>query len=497
MPHEPNRRPDILFFFSDQHHGLYSGYAGHPIVQTPNLDRIAANGTAFDTAYTACPLCVPARSAMLSGQLASRTGIFGNQQSLHTDQATFLHAIGAEGYETVLCGRMHFKGPDQRHGFSKRLCGDITALHSGGIAAGEFFGASFGMRGCADLAGGGNSPTLEYDRTVVRAVLDYLAQDHERPQCIVVGTYGPHFPYIAPPDLFEQYLSEADVPVSWDPEAHDPNPLVDAKRQRIRRKPVTREESPVTEDVLRACRAAYFGLITEQDRHVGAVRDAWQEYLERRSRPGFFVYSSDHGDTCGEHGIFGKQTFYEGSVRIPLLFEGAGVAGGQRVGTPASILDIGPTLCEAAGAAPPPSQDGISLLDRVRNPGNAPAPDRAVVSEWTQRFQDDIVTGRMVRRGPWKLIHFEHADMPDQLFHLEDDPDEMANRVETESDVRRSLLAELLEDWQPADIVASAREEAKHQAVLRGFKTHHPPPEPETDRWPVPEATVRPPDILV
>ena len=90
-------RPDILFFFSDQHHGLYAGYAGNPVVETPNLDRLAAEGTVFDNAYTPCPLCVPARTAMLTGQLPTRTCVTGNGHFMASDQASFLHSLGAQG----------------------------------------------------------------------------------------------------------------------------------------------------------------------------------------------------------------------------------------------------------------------------------------------------------------------------------------------------------------------------------------------------------------
>jgi choline-sulfatase len=107
-----SQKPDILFFFSDQHHGLYSGYAGHPVVNTPNLDRLVEEGTAFDMAYTSCPLCVPARSSMLTGQYPSKNGVFNNAHILRSDQAPFIHSLVAEGYETVLCGRMHFMGAD-------------------------------------------------------------------------------------------------------------------------------------------------------------------------------------------------------------------------------------------------------------------------------------------------------------------------------------------------------------------------------------------------
>ena len=106
--------PDILLFISDQHAPQYQA-GGQMPVDTPNLAALRGQGTAFDAAYTPCPLCVPARMAMLSGLAPHHTGIFTNNDTLPQTTPTFLHAMAAAGYETVLVGRMHFIGPDQRH----------------------------------------------------------------------------------------------------------------------------------------------------------------------------------------------------------------------------------------------------------------------------------------------------------------------------------------------------------------------------------------------
>ena len=112
--------PDILLFISDQHAPQYQA-GGQMPVDTPNLAALREQGTAFDAAYTPCPLCVPARMAMLSGLSPHHTGIFTNNDTLPQTTPTFLHAMATAGYETVLVGRMHFIGPDQRHGFTR--CG--------------------------------------------------------------------------------------------------------------------------------------------------------------------------------------------------------------------------------------------------------------------------------------------------------------------------------------------------------------------------------------
>ena len=486
-------RPDIFFFFSDQHHGRYTGYAGHDVVETPNLDRIAADGTSFGAAYTPCPLCVPGRSGMLTGQLPSRLGIFGNFGIIPSDQATFLHSLGARGYETVLCGRMHFKGADQRHGFTRRIFGDVTHFYRGGIDGLGHFDGTVGMGGCVDLVGAGNSPVLEYDRQVVQRALEYLSEDHDKPQCIVLGTYGPHFPYIAPPELYEYYRPRVQVPESWDPEGTDPNPVADSKRQRTRYSRVSEEKEPVTEAVLLGARAAYMGMITQLDRQIGQVRDAWGEYLERSDREGLFIYSSDHGDTCGEHGIFGKQNLYEGGVRVPLVVEGHGVRAGSSSHTPASIMDIGPTLCELTGTQPPPSQDGRSLLPEITE--GAEDPDRPVLSEWVQGWDPTPVPMRAVRRRRWKLICSQHSEIEDQLFDLETDPAEVNNRAEDRPEVVAQLENHLEEGWEPERLRSRHREQQGHHRLISAWTNRVRPPEPET--WRPPEEALQWPEIAI
>jgi choline-sulfatase len=450
-------KPDILVFISDQHAGRYGGFAGDRLVKTPNMDQIVANGTVFDAAYTSCPLCVPARISMLTGQLPSKTGIFTNHGVIPGDQATFIHSIAAEGYETVLCGRMHFVGDDQRHGFTKRIMGDFTPLYwgRGGIRRtdlGRFKGTT-DAKGCLKEVGGGNSPVLEYDRAVINAALEYLKQDHEKPQCVVVGTYGPHCPFVAPPELFDYYRARVKLPVTA------------TNKLNYRHSVLALKEMDAPEEIVLKARAAYFGMITNLDHQIGMVREAWREYLSRNKRKGVFVYLSDHGEQIGERKLYGKQAFYENSAQIPLMFEGDGIKVNRRVRGAVSIMDLGPTLCEIAGATALPEQDGKSLRGQIFK--GTDELDRYVYSEFIEK--DSLgrhIPGRMVRQGQWKLISYYLYENEDLLFDIANDPNELTNIIRQFPDQAAELKRLLKKEWDIPQIIKTHERKLAHVQLL-------------------------------
>ena len=124
-----SERPNILFIISDQMTTALTGVYGHPVVQTPHLQRLAAESVRFDAAYTPFPLCSPSRACMMTGRHASEIGAWDNGALLPADQVTFAHYLSNAGYDTVLSGKMHFVGPDQLHGFQRRLTTDIYSCH--------------------------------------------------------------------------------------------------------------------------------------------------------------------------------------------------------------------------------------------------------------------------------------------------------------------------------------------------------------------------------
>ncbi len=409
---------DILIFMSDQHTPYISGWKGG-LADTPNLDRLCAEGTRFEEAYTACPLCVPARMAMMSGLLPQKTGIFTNFDSFPNTQPSILHPLVEAGYETVLCGRMHFVGIDQRHGFTKRIAPDTTPVgwsrpvEKLRAERGEFI-ATYAAPGSTRFVGGGETPVVNYDRMVIRAALDYLNKEHEKPQCIVVGTYGPHFPYVAPKELYLKYLESVRVPELFleRPEYMNPVLLGQCNRE-------------VTAQKVRGAIAAYCGLVELMDTQIGMIREKFEEFTQKRGSQGIFCYLSDHGDQLGDRGIFGKDTFFEKSAKIPMIFAGSGIKAGQVRKEAVSLLDIGPTLWHLLNSEKLPEYDGLSLMPALQ--GEKAKMERTILCEHMYRMDGQNLHGLMLKQGRYKYITYHGLN--EMLFDTEEDPLEQNNLI--------------------------------------------------------------------
>ena len=439
-----DKKPDIMIFMSDQHSPLFHRDAGG-LVDTPNFNSLAEHGTRFTEAYTSCPLCVPARMSMLAARYGSNIDVLTNDDTLQDTTPTFLHSLAAEGYETVLIGRMHFTGKDQRHGFTRRLFGDVTPVtwnkpeQKLREERGVYF-LTFRDTNCTDVSGGGESPVLWYDEGVVENALAYLQEKHDKPQCIVVGTYGPHFPYVAPPELYKKYRDTVTLPRFFN---RDIPYMTDWIRTR---------QKAITEETALHCLAAYCGMVEETDRHIGTLFRAFENFTAQRNAEKMFVYISDHGDQAGERNIYGKQTFFEKSAKIPFIVHGDRIPQNLEIKTPVSILDLGPTVCDFTGARPLPRQDGISLMPYLDNPGAGK--ERAVVSEVVPADPEGIVFGRMVRYGRFKFITYFKSEAQDILFDLAADPGETKNIILDNPKIAEHCRKILAGMKSPAEVVS-------------------------------------------
>lgn len=449
---------DILMFMTDQHTPYYSGFYGERCVDTPNFTRLAERGVTFDECYSVCPLCTPARISMLSGKRPARTGLF-HRSTMADTTPTFLHNMVEQGYETVLVGRMHFTGKDQYHGFTKHLAGDMTPVTWNYFLTKDIMDKERGVytkadtfsgHGAYSLAGGGTSPVLEFDQYVIETALNYMNQEHERPQLICVSLYGPHFPYVAPKHLFKKYLDRVKLPETFYDKVHCSI--------------LEKHQGQVDENMELACLAAYCGMIEQVDQQFGQIWQAFEAFCTRRGTEHAVFYISDHGDQCGDRKLYGKENFYEKSVKIPWIAAGSGIAENIHCQTPVSIMDFGPTILEYTGAKPMIDVDGVTVAGALH--GNA-IDEHPVYSEFIERLDGRFFFmpadensrfshGFMLRKGDYKFITYEGFEDEDTLFNIRDDAQE-----------RHNLIGEAPEVL--ADMQSEVRSLAMHETAIKNF----------------------------
>jgi choline-sulfatase len=418
-------RPNILILMVDQLNGTLFPDGPADWLHAPNLKRLAARATRFRNAYTASPLCAPGRAAFMSGQLPSATGIYDNAAEFASSIPTYAHHLRRAGYQTCLSGKMHFVGPDQLHGFERRLTTDIYPADFGWTPdyrkPGERIDWWYHNMGSVTGAGvAETSNQMEYDDEVaynaVRQIYEYARGGDDRPWCLTASFTHPHDPYVARRKYWDLYEDcehlQPQVP-AMDYAHHDPHSqrIFDANNWR---------EFDITEEDIRRSRRAYFANISYLDDKIGEILQT----LEDTRQEAIVVFVSDHGDMLGERGLWFKMSFFEGSSRVPLMIAAPQMAPGLQT-TPVSNIDICPTLCDLAGVSMEevmPWTTGTSLVPM----GQGVARTDPVAMEYAaEATQSPMVA---LRQGRWKYTNC--AIDPEQLFDLDADPHELANLTE-------------------------------------------------------------------
>ena len=387
-----------------------------------------------------------------------------NASPLRSDWPTFAHSFSAAGYHTVLCGKMHFVGADQLHGFDERWTQDIypttfdwTRSNRAAVAVND------GQRIERVLeAGVGWTADMDYDEEVMFRAgygLRRLARGEaaRRPFLLCVSFTTPHYPYRAPQPYWDLY-EDAEIELPRMPENYAA--LEHEYVKWLRRHGAF--DRLVPDDVCRAARRAILGRITMLDDYLGRILALLRELdLEDNT---IVIYTSDHGEMLGEHGLWFKNAAYEWSSRVPLIACGHGISCG-RIPEPMSLLDLGPTLCSLAGVDPVYDvTDGRDLSDLLwgrRGPGAGLA--------IMENYGEGVRRGwRMVRRGDYKLNVVPGCEP--ELFNLAADPDEWHDLAADEAHrgVREELMALAMDGWDP-DRCDEARwqSEERRLAILR------------------------------
>ncbi len=444
-------RPNILLLMTDQQRGDCLGIEGHPVLQTPYLDHVAASGVRFSNAYTACPVCIPARRTLMTGRRPASHGVMMNYNT-HLDGPTLPGVLSRAGYQTHLVGKLHLwplrklygfdsavwsdgierTPPDDYERFLQRSGVDIRRpVHSHGMNINGYPVRSWHL-----------DERLHFSNWCADGALDFLERrDPTVPFFLKVSFLHPHEP-CTPPEFFYNRYMGMDLP---EPYVGDWARVYDDPR---RGTPIAPWRLCLEPRLMKQYRAGYYGCIDHIDSQVGRILNAL---------PGntIVVFVSDHGDMLGDHQWLRKRSAYEPSARIPMLMkfpQSMGLQQERVFDQPAELMDVMPTLLEAAGADIPDTVEGSSVLPLLR--GEA---------DWRDYLHGECAevptlnSGmQYVTDGRRKYIWYPGRG-EEQFFDLVDDPQEMVNLAgeaawEDEIDLWRQRLVREL-DGRPEGFV--------------------------------------------
>jgi len=454
--------PDIVFIITDQQRYDTIRALGASHMDTPNIDRLAKSGVVFEQCHITAPSCVPCRASLFTGYYPHTIGVLANGQPW---SRTWVSDLAAAGYHCVNIGKMHTIPYDAKAGFHERFVVENKDRYLEGR---WFFDewdkalASHGLRkqqreeyrkrpDYRERLGAFTwdlDPALHSDNFVGDTTCWWLeTKPVEKPLFLVVGFPGPHPPYDPTPEMAEKYLAR-DVPLPEVPEEELRSlagPWLEKRQHDVEvdHDSVAWKLDP-TKDELRRMRAYYYANVEMIDTQVGNILKA----LEARGNLGntIVIFTTDHGDNLGDHGLSQKWAPYEAVTRIPLIISAPGrFQGGRNVEALVQLFDLGPTILEWAGVEPPASFEAISLNPVLE--GKAFQGRNYVYSE---QAGDVNMTGvsylTMVRSATHKLVHF-HGGAAGQLFDLKADPGERRNLWDDPAaePARQELLQALLE----------------------------------------------------
>lgn len=457
-----SKRPNILFLMADQLAAQALPCYGHPLVKAPHLSRLAERSVVFESAYCNFPICAPSRASMLTGRLPHSIGAYDNAAEFPAEIPTVAHYLTAQGYRTILCGKMHFIGPDQLHGFEERLTTDIYpsdfAWTPDFLRGPSYRPTGVSMRPVVEAGACVRSLQIDYDDEVeyhgIQKLYDLARSPDDQPFFLTISFTHPHPPFVTGREHWDRYRhEEIDMPqVAPIPyEALDPHSqwLHVAHAQNI---------YEVTEAHVRNARHAYYGMVSYIDDKVGRILQVLEDC--GLAEDTIVVFAVDHGEMLGERGMWFKQTFFEWSSRVPLMIAAPGIAP-RRSGAHVSLVDLLPTFLDLAGngapfdpAAPLHGRSLVPLLT-----GAEAGEDRVVISEYSS--EGVCAASRMVRRGRYKYVLTR--GLAPMLFDLAADPLELHDLAGAAhlASVEAELLSLALKDWDPervhAEILASQK----------------------------------------
>lgn len=451
-------KPNILLIMADQMAAPALPIYGHKVVKTPNLTKFAQTTAIFNNAYCNFPICAPSRYSMLTGMLPNQFGAFDNASEFPAEIPTIAHYLTLAGYETSLIGKMHFVGPDQLHGFESRSVTDIYPADFAWVpdwkSGPRNAPTGISMRAVTEAGFCERSLQIDYDEEVDyfanQKIYDLARHAEQKPFFMIASFTHPHSPYTALREYWDLYdHAEIDMPTV----GSIPFDQLDVHSQWLYYSH-SRDRFNITNDHIRNARHAYYGMISYIDNKVGKLLASLQKVgLDQNT---IIIFTGDHGEMMGERGMWFKQTFFEWSVKVPLLISTPAMRSENRqitIDNVVSLVDLFPTILEFA------TEDVSQVVNKLDGKSLNSLIERNV-SDWKNlaiaEYTDMGVCApcRMVRFNNMKYI-YTHGH-PSQLYDLEKDPNELINLSGKPSyqEIETKLRSITLENWDPAALNA-------------------------------------------
>jgi len=419
-------RPNILFVLVDQLGARWLPMYGQRKVQAPQLDEFAAESTVFERAVTTSPVCTPYRACLLSGRYPSQTGVMENGQAFPADVKSLADHLNEARYATHYVGKWHLSGapqenrwapPGKRAGFQRFIGWESHHVdHYGGLIWRDDPNDAIAM------------PGHETDALTTIALEELKKAAASTDSFFMMLSYqAPHPPCSPPPEYLDIYRGRD---LLDEPNA-EPSAWFDMPQWRANYDAAT-------------FRQLYFGEISHLDAAFGRLLRGLND-LNLRDET-LVVFTSDHGEMAGAHGMFGKGLMFEESLHVPLIVQSPGQTDGRRSRQLVTTIDIMPTLLDYAGAARPEAGEGISF--RAQIDGGAAADDRIVISEYKNYC---------AATQSWKLVTDGRSLKPAALYNIVDDRYEMRNRLDDPACAdEQAVLSQHLEEWRERIVARNA-----------------------------------------
>lgn len=410
------KKPNVMFIFADdQTFESISAY-GLTEVKTPNLDRLVERGVSFTHAYNmgawGGAVCVASRAMLNSGAFVNRA------QEVVKTRPQWAELMSDAGYTTYMTGKWHVPGAEPRFDVVKDVRGGMPKQHKDRYNR-TFDPAAYETewKPWDKQYGGFWEGGTHWTQVVADNTLEFFeqAKDDDNPFFMYLAFNAPHDPRQAPKEYVDMYpLDSINVPKNYLPEYPYADAICGKQLRDERLMPY-----PRTEYAVKRNRQEYYACITYMDHHIGRMLDALDASGEADNT--YIIFTADHGLSVGHHGLVGKQSMYEHSMRPPFIIAGPGLESNTKINTPIYLQDAMATALELAGAEKPEHVEFNSLLPLLN--GEKSAQYGSIYGKYMDRQ-------RMILKGDWKLIFYPTAEKKMRLFNVKRDPQEMNDLID-------------------------------------------------------------------